>query len=439
MNQFTKLDTMKLGLTMFALFFGAGNMIFPPLLGQQAGTQMWITLSGFLITGVGLPYLGVLAVTMSGNKLDDLAGKASPIFTLIFPFIIYMSIGPFFGIPRTATVAYQIAVSPFVADSSGTVALMIFSFIFFAVTVWLALYPGKIVDRFGSYLTPGLLLIVASIIIIGILNPVGKAGAPEEQFASNAFTKGFIEGYGTMDAIAALVFAIIVINSVKAKGIHERKQITAITVRAGLIAVAGLAVVYTGLAYLGMTSRSVAAGAENGGDILAKLAFALMGNAGLYLLGAAVALACLTTAVGLVSAVAAYLSGFTRRLSYSWIVVLICTFTMIISNIGLTSLLAITLPVLIGVYPLAIVLISFRLLHSLFRGYHAVYIFGLTAAGIVGVFDMLHAFGLALTPIVRVLEYLPLYSQGLGWILPAIVFGAIGFAVSAVQGKPRVD
>lgn len=436
MNSFSRSDTMKLGLTMFALFFGAGNMIFPPLLGQQAGTETWVTLAGFLITGVGLPYLGVIAVTMSGSQLSDLAGKAAPLFAAVFPLIVYMALGPFFGVPRTATVSFEIAVSPFVTGGYERFALMIFSVIFFAVTIWLSLKPGKMVDRFGSILTPALLAIVTLIVAVGIIRPVGEAGSPREPFAGDFFYKGFIEGYGTMDAMAALVFAIIVINAVKAKGITDRRAITKITMKAGLIAVVGLSLVYAGLAYLGMTSRSVADGATNGGDILAKLAFALMGNNGLYLLGLAVTLACLTTSVGLVSASATYLAKIAPAISYKGFVFIITVFSTIIANIGLTQLLAVTIPVLVGIYPLAIVLITFRLLHKLFRGYHEVYILGLIAAGIVGVFDMLGAFGLKIDVITKFLSYLPLYEQGVGWIVPALLFGLIGFFIAVLRGKP---
>lgn len=438
MKNFTTFDTLKLGLTMFALFFGAGNMIFPPLLGQQAGVETWITLAGFLITGVGLPYLGVIAVTMSGVQLNDLAGKASPLFAMVFPLIIYMAIGPFFGVPRTATVAYEIGVSPFVPAGYETGALALFSFIFFAVTVWLSLKPNKIVDRFGSILTPILLAIVTVFIVVGIVRPVGQAGPAWEPFTEDAFAKGFIEGYGTMDAIAALVFAIIVIHAVKMKGITDKKMITSITMKAGSLAVIGLSLVYAGLAYLGSTSRVVAADADNGGDILAKLAYALMGNSGLYLLGLAVTLACLTTAIGLVTASSTYLSKIVPTVSYTAFVYIICIFTMTISNIGLTKLLDVMIPVLIGVYPLAIVLISFSLFHRLFKGYHEVYIFGLVAAGVVGFFDMLKAFGVELGPVATVLKLLPLYAQGVGWIVPALVCGLIGFILAFLQGKPRV-
>ncbi|WOV86736.1 branched-chain amino acid transport system II carrier protein [Sporosarcina oncorhynchi] len=427
MNQFKPGDTIKLGLVVFALFFGAGNMIFPPLVGQQAGTAAWMTIAGFLLTGVGLPFLGVVAVARSGDQLSDLAGKAHPLFGIVFTVAVYLSIGPLFGIPRTATVAFEIAASPFVSASYENLTLMLFTILFFGVTAWLALTPNKIVDRIGKILTPILLVIVATIVIIGILKPAGVSGPPQAEYLTNPFASGFIKGYLTMDAIAALVFGIIVINAIKAKGITDRKVITKLTMKSGFIAVTGLSLVYIGLAYLGMTSRTVAPDAENGGIILAKLAYELMGTNGQLLLGAAVLLACLTTSVGLVSACATFFSMTFPKISYKWVVLVISIFSTFIANIGLTQLISITLPILIGIYPLAIVLICLSFFHSLFKGYPFVYLFALAGAGVIGFFDMLKEFGIIIAPVTRILTYLPLYEEGIGWIVPAILLAVVGY------------
>lgn len=427
MKDFSRRDTVKLGLLMFALFFGAGNMIFPPLVGQQAGMNTWITIAGFLITGVGLPFLGVVAVARSGNELKDLAGKAHPAFGIVFTIIVYLAIGPFFGVPRTATVAFEIGASPFVPTSINGLALFFFTLLFFAVTAWLALKPNKIIDRFGNVLTPILLLIVATIVLVGIVNPPGEWGQPQEAYAQHPFTSGFIEGYLTLDAIAALVFGIIVINAIKAKGITNQAILTKVTIKSGIFAVIGLCLVYIGLAYLGTTSRTVAPNAENGGIILTALAYTLMGTWGQILLGIAVLLACLTTSVGLVSACATFFSSTFKRFSYHTVVLVICLFSVCIANIGLTQLISITLPILIGIYPLAIVLISISFFHSWFNGYRAVYLFALVAAGIIGFFDMLKAFGVIFAPITNVLNYLPLYEEGIGWLVPSFIAAIIGY------------
>ncbi|MCM3712054.1 branched-chain amino acid transport system II carrier protein [Sporosarcina luteola] len=433
MKDFSSKETLKLGLLMFALFFGAGNMIFPPLLGQLAGENIWITIAGFLITGVGLPFLGIVAIAMTGSQLKDLAGKAHPLFGFVFAIVVYLALGPFFGVPRTATVSFEMGMAPFISDSAEKMGLVLFTVVFFAVTAWLSLKPNKLVDRFGNVLTPVLLALVAFIVTVGIIKPAGTSGPPQKQYIQNPFINGFIEGYLTMDAIAALVFGIIVINAIKARGISDRKTITAITMKSGFIAVTGLCLVYIGLAYLGTTSRLVAPNAANGGEILTQLAYSLLGTPGQVLLGLAVLLACLTTSVGLASSCAAFFSDTFPKLSYRFVVLIICIFSAFIANIGLTQLIELTLPVLIGVYPLAIVLITISFFHNWFNGHREVYLFALAAAGFIGFFDMLKAFGLPIAPVADVLRHLPLYEEGIGWILPAIVFAVIGFVIASVR------
>lgn len=433
MNEFSKKETVKLGLLMFALFFGAGNMIFPPLVGQLAGDNVWITITGFLITGVGLPFLGVVAVALSGSQLRDLAGKAHPLFGIAFTIIVYLAIGPFFGVPRTATVSFEMGLSPFLSESSERIVMFLFTVLFFSITAWLSLKPNKLVDRFGNVLTPILLALIAFIVTVGILKPAGTSGPPQEPYVHNPFINGFIEGYLTMDAIAALVFGIIVINAIKGKGISDRKAVASITMKSGIFAVVGLCLVYVGLAYLGTTSRLIAPNAENGGEILTQLAFSLMGTTGQVVLGTAVFLACLTTSVGLVSSCASFFSSTFPKLSYRTVVLIVGLFSTVIANIGLTQLISITLPVLVGIYPLAIVLITVSFFHNRFNGYREVYLFALAAAGVVGFFDMLKAFGLPIAPVADVLSYLPLYEEGLGWIVPAIVLGTLGFIIGSLR------
>ncbi|WLV25231.1 branched-chain amino acid transport system II carrier protein [Aciduricibacillus chroicocephali] len=435
MNALPNKEIFKLGLTMFALFFGAGNIIFPPLLGQQSGTNVLLTILGFLITGVGLPFLGVLAVSLSGSQLQDLAGKAHPIFGAIFPIIVYLTIGPLFGLPRTATVSFEIGASPFIPEAHQGLALALFSICFFAITAWLSLRPSKITDWFGNILTPVLLGIIALIVIVAIIHPAGTSGTPMAPYDETPFSSGFVEGYLTMDALAALVFAIIIINSIKLKGISDQKTITKITLKSGVISVFGLCLVYISLAWIGTTSRSIAPNAGNGGYILTQITHLQMGVFGQILLGIAVTLACLTTAIGLTTACATYLSKIIPRLSYKIAVFGIITFTTIVANIGLDQLIAITLPVLVGIYPVAIVLIAARFLHRWFKGHSEVYNFAMLAAGFIGLFDMLKAFKVEFSPISGLLQYLPLYDEGLGWLVPAILCGLIGFAIATIRKK----
>ncbi|WP_257346615.1 branched-chain amino acid transport system II carrier protein [Pseudalkalibacillus decolorationis] len=429
-------ETFTIGLMMFALFLGAGNMIFPPSLGQSAGTNVWIAIIGFLLTGVGLPLLGVIAVGLTGGSIKELAGRVHPGFAIIFSTVMYLAIGPFFGIPRTGTVAYEIGVTPFLPDTlnENGIPLLVYTIVFFGITFWFSLNPTKLVDRIGKVLTPILLVVIGLIVIKGIVNPMGSISIPKGDYASNPFFTGFINGYLTMDAIAALVFGIVVINAVKSKGVTDKKEIAKSTTKAGLIAVSGLALVYLSLAYIGATSRNVIGSTDNGGAILTGAADILYGQFGLMLLSVAITFACLTTSIGLVTSCGEFFKKIMPNISYNLIIGIICIFSAAIGNIGLTQLINFTLPVLIGIYPLAIALIVYSFFHRQFGGYREVYIGGLLGAGMVSIFDALKQMNVNITAVTDLMStYLPLYNQGVGWIVPSLILAVIGYII----GKGR--
>ncbi|KML07436.1 branched-chain amino acid transport system II carrier protein [Rossellomorea marisflavi] len=429
---------MAIGLMLFALFFGAGNMIFPPFLGQQAGDHVWTAILGFLITGVGLPLLGVIAIAKSGGDLQSLASRVHPVFGVAFTVILYLAIGPFFGIPRTGTVTYEISVLPFLPEglTDSRMPMIIFSLIFFSLTAWLSLNPSKLVDRIGKILTPSLLIILAVLVVKSIVTPMGKLGTPMEAYQDGPLFKGFIEGYLTMDTIAALVFGIVVINSIKDHGITSKASISAITMKAGVIAATGLALVYLSLSYIGASGTDAIGQQANGGALLAAASEELLGSFGIIVLGLAILFACLTTSIGLVSASAQYFSKL-LPIPYKALVFIISLFSMIISNIGLTQLISISVPVLIFIYPMAIVLIILSFFHNLFRGYRPVYITALTLTAFVSLFDGLKEAGIEVTAVRDWLAFLPLYAEGIGWITPAIFGALIGFLISLIIGTSK--
>lgn len=208
------------GLMLFALFFGAGNLIFPAFLGQQAGSNWLSAMSGFLLTGAGLPLLGVIAIGYSGSRdVQDLASRVTPWYGVAFAAVLYLAIGPLFATPRTATVTFEIGVTPFIGPEHKTMALAIFSAFFFGVTYWLSISPGKLVDRIGKVLTPALLATIAVLVGYAAFNPMGELQAAQGGFADRPFVTGVLEGYQTMDALASLVFAIIVIDAADRKSV----------------------------------------------------------------------------------------------------------------------------------------------------------------------------------------------------------------------------
>ena len=284
-----------IGLMLFALFFGAGNLIFPASLGQQAGVNVWWAVLGFIVTGVGLPLLGVMAMGYSGAKdLQALAGRVHPAYGFFFTVLLYLTIGPAFAIPRTGTVSYEIAIRPFLANGGTDMSQMIFLVVFFALSLWLSINPAKLVDRIGKVLTPLLLLSICALIVKSLVTPMGAYMGATKAYstAGVAVVQGILDGYNTMDALASLVFAILVIDFVKLSGAKTKEEVTSATFKAGIIAVACLGFVYVFVANLGATSVQQLGLLETGAPVLAESAKYLFGDIGALILAVIVLLAC---------------------------------------------------------------------------------------------------------------------------------------------------
>lgn len=432
-------DMVAIGLMLFALFFGAGNLIFPPALGQAAGTNFWPAIIGFLLTGVGLPLLGVLAIGLSGHDhLQSMANRINPTFSLIFTVILYLSIGPFFAIPRTGTVSYEIGIKPFLPATTGgfDIGLLIYTIVFFGIVGWLSLNPSKIVDRVGKLMTPVLLIALLVLLVATFVNPIDKSMAPIGDYIDNSFFKGFQEGYLTMDTLASLVFGIIVINAIKAKGVTDTKKIASLTLKSGLIAAGCLGFIYLGLGYLGNTANFAAGEANNGPTILTEASAAHFGIYGNIILGLAIIFACLTTAIGLITSCASYFQTIFPRLTYKQLAIIFTLFSAAIANIGLSQLITISVPVLVAIYPIAIVLIFLTFAEPLFKGRVEVYRYSLLLTGIVSVIDGIKAAGLPLGGLYDSLgAILPLFDAGMGWLLPALVGAVLGYVISLTRNS----
>ena len=366
----------SIGLMLFALFFGAGNLIFPAFLGQNAGSNLSVAMIGFIIMGVGLPLLGVLVMGYSGAQdLLDLSSRAGKGFGITFTTLLYLTIGPFFAIPRTGTTTFELGLSSFIAPENTVIAQAIFLAIFMGITLWLSLTPNKLVDRIGTIITPVLLVSMIILIIASLLNPMGSAQAPTEAYSTNslAFTNGLMEGYNTMDALASLVFGIIVINSVKLYGAKTEKQIFSNTTKAAVIAALLLALVYVFISNIGTTSVSVLGLQKTGAGVLTGATTFYFGNVGKILLFVIVFLACLTTSVGLVTACATYFVRLYDKISYKTYVVGLSLFSFAVGNYGLAAIIQGAVPVLVLLYPLTMVLILLGFANNLFGGKKVVY------------------------------------------------------------------
>jgi len=428
-----------IGIMLFGLYFGAGNLIFPIQLGQLAGTNFWFALIGFLVTAIGLPFLGILAIGLSGsNGLRDLASRIHPLFGVIFSLALYLTIGPFFAIPRTATVPFVVGFEPYISAEHTTILLAVFSFIFFAIVYYFSLNPAKIMDYIGKVLTPAFLVVLFILIIISIVKPMGHFQQPIGDYIQSSFMTGFKEGYNTMDALASLAFGIVVINAIKNAGITDRKEIAKATWKSGIFAMALMTLIYGLITYMGASSIEAVGTFDNGGLIFAAVADHYFGSFGAILLAVIIVLACLKTSIGLITSCSEFFHEVFPKISYKWFVFILCVVSFSIANFGLNNIIQFAIPVLMFLYPLAIVLILLALSSSLFNNKQAVYASAMFLTFFVSLIDGYNALvnsmpAAKLSALDSVAELysniLPLYDIGLGWILPAVVGVIIGLAM----------
>ena len=427
----------SIGLMLFALFFGAGNLIFPAFLGQNAGSNLSVAMIWFIIMGVGLPLLGVLVMGYSGAQdLLDLSSRAGKGFGITFTTLLYLTIGPFFAIPRTGTTTFELGLSSFIAPENTVIAQAIFLAIFMGITLWLSLTPNKLVDRIGTIITPVLLVSMIILIIASLLNPMGSAQAPTEAYSTNslAFTNGLMEGYNTMDALASLVFGIIVINSVKLYGAKTEKQIFSNTTKAAVIAALLLALVYVFISNIGTTSVSVLGLQKTGAGVLTGATTFYFGNVGKILLFVIVFLACLTTSVGLVTACATYFVRLYDKISYKTYVVGLSLFSFAVGNYGLAAIIQGAVPVLVLLYPLTMVLILLGFANNLFGGKKVVYASTALVTGAYSLYTTIAStFKLSVPAVDNFLvKVLPIQGD-FSWINFAVLGFILGLVLSLVK------
>ena len=422
---------------LFSLFFGAGNLIFPPFLGQNAGSQTVPAMIGFLVTAVILPVLGVVVVARF-DGLDKLTGNVGAKFSTIFTVLIYLSIGPGLGIPRAASVPFEMAVAPYLPqDTNLTVWMVGYSLVFFMVALWLCLNPGKLVNRIGSFLTPSLLILICFLFAAFLLRGERQIAAPQPAYTGAAFLQGFSDGYQTMDTIAALNFGLVIATTLSAFGLKEKKDVIRHTVMAGVFAGSILALVYMMLTCMGMYSSGVYPIQENGAWTLRCIVSQIFGNPGAILLAAIFTLACLTTCVGLINSISQYFSILFKKLTYHHWVYIIVVFSFLICNLGLNAILSISIPVLNAIYPISIVLILLGLSHGLWKQNRWVYPLTVGATGCVSVVYALDVAKVPLGVLAVPFRSLPLYSMGFCWVSVAAVALLVSLLINCMSVKKR--
>ena len=439
-------QNLLIGSLLFGLFFGAGNLIFPVQMGQAAGSHMLPATIGFLITGVGLPMLGIVASALSESEsLFDMARPVSSGYAVFFTCLLYLTIGPLFAIPRTATVAFEVGMNPFIAEEYLKLGLLVFSFIFFALTLYFSLRPGQILDWVGKYLTPVFVLFLSIVLIAAYVRPMGQINQyePQGNYVTRSLFTGLLDGYITMDALASLAFAIIIISNIKKLGVKNPRSIALETCKSGLISVIGMTVIYSSLAYMGATSLGSVSRASNGGIILSMVSNHYFGFIGTILLAAIVGIACLKTAIGLITACSEMFSEmFPNSISYRKYAVIFTLFSFALANFGLDNIIELSIPVLMFLYPLAITLIVLSLLTPFIHKQGDIYKWTTGLTIIAAFFDLCKALPEPMQDnivVKRIVDfahlYLPGFDYGFGWILPALCGFLIGLIIRNIRVK----
>ena len=441
MKHLSPKDIIALGFMTFALFVGAGNIIFPPMVGLQSGEHVWVASLGFLITAVGLPVITVIALARVGGGVEALSSPIGQRAGLILATLCYLSVGPLFATPRTTTVSFELGIAPLVGNS--VLSLFIYSLVYFSLVILVSLYPGKLLDSVGRFLAPIKIISLAILGLAALVWPAGQHVPALEVYQNIPFSKGFVEGYLTMDTLGALVFGIVIVNAARSRGITSTRLLTRYTIIAGLIAGVGLTLVYLSLFNLGSTSGSLVPDAANGAEILHAYIQQTFGNYGSLFLAILIFVACMVTAIGLTCACAEFFSKLVP-LSYRQLVFILAIFSMVVSNLGLSHLIKFSIPVLTAIYPPCIALVVLSFTSRMWRAERRIMMPVMLVTSLVGILDGVKASALAdflpvwdstipaqqqkFAWVLHQFEQVPGAEQGLTWLpfaLAALVIAAI--------------
>ncbi|AFU16838.1 Branched-chain amino acid transport system II carrier protein [Bacillus thuringiensis MC28] len=433
MKLLQKKEILLISLMLFSMFFGAGNLIFPPFLGYEAGEHVWIALLGFIISATGLPILGVIAVAKAGS-FQTLAGRVHSSFAIIFPCIVYLFIGPGLGIPRAGSLAFEMGPGQLFPES-GSVVLLVYTIVFFSFVYWLSLSPSKLMGLFGKVLTPLLLCMIALIFIKTMFTPVGSVKEATGNYGQVPMFQGFLDGYLTMDALAALIFGIVIANALRAKGIEDDQGLAKYMSIAGIGAGLLLSIIYVILGYVGSISGLLGT-FNNGANVLAQVMTTLFGQGGVVLLGLIFTIACLCVSIGLVTSCSQFFTSVFPKVSYKVWAFILSFISMILANLGLTQILKVSVPILGFIYPIALTLIILGLFHKYIGKYVCIYPVTILIVAVFSAIDILNK-NVMTNQWTPILKYIPFYTEGVGWIIPALVGVCIGVIVSIMINKDK--
>ena len=410
------LDMFVIGFALFSMFFGAGNVIFPPYLGLSCGAEWFAGFAWYYLADIGLALLALFAVLRCGST-EKVTGRLGNVPSKILLSAIVLCIGPMLAIPRTAATTLEMAVNPLLSGVSP----LVFSLLFFTLIAALCVRQSAVVDIVGKFLTPALLIGLLVLIVLGVVNPIGPV--PDRVLVDSVVITGIEAGYQTMDVLAAILFGIIILKSAESKGYTQRRDQVKVVAGAAIVAGIALLVVYLGLTYLGVTTSRFFDLTVQRTFLMVSIVRNLLGTPGVWLFSLIVALACITTAVALVSSAADFFSSL-LKVSYTKMALAVCVFSAAAANFGLDTIVSIAAPVLNVVYPPTLVVVGFSFFEKWLPNHSAV---RFAAVGALAV-------SIAQTLGIQAANTLPLSAFGFGWLIPALVCGAAGYAFGRSKG-----
>lgn len=412
------------GLLLFGIFFGAGNLIFPPALGAQSGIHFWPAIAGFVLSGVGIAIITLIIGTLNPKGyIHEISRKIAPWFAIVYLVALYLSIGPFFAIPRTATVSYEVGIAPLLGQSGSR--LFIFTLVYFCLAYLIALYPSKILDSIGRILTPVFAILIVVLVVLGALKYSGHAPqVATEAYQASAFGQGFLEGYNTLDALASVAFSVIAVTTLNQLGFTSKKEYIKTIWIVGIVVAIGFSILYIGLGYLGnhfpIPAKVMASDANKGVYVLSEATKAIFGPAAQIFLAGMVTVTCFTTTAGLIVSTGEFFHNTFPNISYKVYATIFTLIGFAIANLGLSAIIAYSLPVLMILYPITITIVLIVIVNKFTQLSKPGMQLTIFLVSLVAIADVL-ATTFKLTGLANIIKTLPFAAQSLPWLLPAVV------------------
>ena len=412
------------GLLLFGIFFGAGNLIFPPALGAQSGSHFWPAIAGFVLSGVGIAIITLIVGTLNPQGyVHEISRKIAPWFAIVYLVALYLSIGPFFAIPRTATVSYEVGIAPLLGQSGSR--LFIFTLVYFCLAYLIALYPSKILDSIGRILTPIFAILIVVLVVLGALKYSGHAPqVATEAYQASAFGQGFLEGYNTLDALASVAFSVIAVTTLNQLGFTSKKEYIKTIWIVGIVVAIGFSILYIGLGYLGnhfpIPAKVMASDANKGVYVLSEATKTVFGPAAQIFLAGMVTVTCFTTTAGLIVSTGEFFHNTFPKISYKVYATIFTLIGFAIANLGLSAIIAYSLPVLMILYPITITIVLIVIVNKFIDLSKPGMQLTIFLVSLVAIADVL-ASTFKLAGLANIIKHLPFAAQSLPWLLPAVV------------------